>query len=363
MHSLIRRAWVDVDLGALLRNGTAIATRAKACRLLPMVKADAYGLGAVRVARTLERLDPWGFGVATIAEGEELRAGGDQSADRRVHAVARRRLRRARFAPISRRPSATAESIERWQLTGRPWHLAIDTGMSRAGIQWNEIERIRDLLPHRRAAGRIHALSLRRVERCNARRTGADDSPRRSPRSRCGRRCCTPRTAPRSSIAGRRRGTWRDPAFFSTASAAAIRPTSFRIPWSPCARASSTCGRFRDGDTVSYGGTWRATGERRIATLAIGYADGYRRALGNRGVRARARTSRAGGRRGHHGHDDDRRDRRSLCDRRRRDAHRRRRRRPNRRRGRRANGRLEPVRGAHRLCAAGCRAAIWRRAA
>ena len=39
-----------------------------------MVKADAYGLGAVRVARTLERLDPWGFGVATIAEGEELRA-------------------------------------------------------------------------------------------------------------------------------------------------------------------------------------------------------------------------------------------------------------------------------------------------
>ena len=38
-----------------------------------MVKADAYGLGAVRVARTLERVDPWGFGVATIAEGEELR--------------------------------------------------------------------------------------------------------------------------------------------------------------------------------------------------------------------------------------------------------------------------------------------------
>ena len=71
MHSLMRRAWVDVDLGALLRNATAIATQSG--RLLPMVKADAYGLGAVRVARTLERLDPWGFGVATIAEGEELR--------------------------------------------------------------------------------------------------------------------------------------------------------------------------------------------------------------------------------------------------------------------------------------------------
>src|SRR5437762_3400390 len=72
MHSLMRRAWVEVDLSALLRNGTTIATHA-AVPLLPMVKADGYGLGAVRVARTLERLEPWGFGVATVAEGEELR--------------------------------------------------------------------------------------------------------------------------------------------------------------------------------------------------------------------------------------------------------------------------------------------------
>jgi len=35
---------------------------------------------------------------------------------------------------------------------------------------------------------------------------------------------------------------------------------------------------------VSYGGTWRADGVRRIATVPVGYADGYRRALGNRGV-------------------------------------------------------------------------------
>jgi alanine racemase len=39
-----------------------------------------------------------------------------------------------------------------------------------------------------------------------------------------------------------------------------------------------------EGDTVSYGATWRAPGPRRIATVPLGYADGYRRALGNRGV-------------------------------------------------------------------------------
>jgi alanine racemase len=39
-----------------------------------------------------------------------------------------------------------------------------------------------------------------------------------------------------------------------------------------------------DGETVSYDATWRANGERRIATVPVGYADGYRRSLSNRGV-------------------------------------------------------------------------------
>ena len=45
MHSLLTRAWVEVDLGALLRNGARVVEHTGA-RLLPMVKADAYGLGA-----------------------------------------------------------------------------------------------------------------------------------------------------------------------------------------------------------------------------------------------------------------------------------------------------------------------------
>jgi alanine racemase len=39
-----------------------------------------------------------------------------------------------------------------------------------------------------------------------------------------------------------------------------------------------------DGETVSYDATWTARGTRRIATVPVGYADGYRRALSNRGV-------------------------------------------------------------------------------
>lgn len=143
-HSLNRRAWVDVDLGALLRNGAKIAARA-GVPLLPMVKADAYGLGGVRVARALEELDPWGFGVATVAEGEELRR-----ANITRPIVVFTPLLAGDFDAVIRAgltPSLSRRAdIARWAETGRPWHLAIDTGMNRAGIRWTEIGGIADVV-------------------------------------------------------------------------------------------------------------------------------------------------------------------------------------------------------------------------
>src|ERR671913_117328 len=74
-HPETARAWVDIDLGALVANARTVA---EACgtRLLPMVKANGYGLGATAVARALEPLEPWGYGVATEEEGAALRAAG-----------------------------------------------------------------------------------------------------------------------------------------------------------------------------------------------------------------------------------------------------------------------------------------------
>ncbi|MEK6610734.1 MAG: alanine racemase, partial [Gemmatimonadota bacterium] len=44
------RTWVDIDLEAVRTNARAVAARAGRARLLPMVKADGYGLGAVPIA-------------------------------------------------------------------------------------------------------------------------------------------------------------------------------------------------------------------------------------------------------------------------------------------------------------------------
>ena len=70
-HSL-SRARIEIDLGALRRNGAAMARRA-GVPLLPMIKGDAYGLGVGATVRALDSLNPWGYGVATVPEGEELR--------------------------------------------------------------------------------------------------------------------------------------------------------------------------------------------------------------------------------------------------------------------------------------------------
>ena len=279
MYSLNRRAWVDIDLGALSRNAATAAAHA-GVPLLPMVKADAYGLGAIAVARTLERLEPWGFGVATIPEGEELR-----------HAAITRPIVvftpllvgdfdaavRANLTPtLGSRPAIT-----RWKETGLPWHLAVDTGMSRAGIQWNEIDSILDLLvpePPQGVFTHFHSAELRDGSREEQERrfdAVLTKLPVRPPMVHA-------ENSPALQHGDRSRWSVVRPGIFLYGVASGTDP---RVTPEPVV---SVRGRIIDlrtiepGESVSYGATHRVTSRRRIATVGVGYADGYRRALGNR---------------------------------------------------------------------------------
>ena len=280
MHSLMRRAWVDIDLGALLRNGTTVATQARV-PLLPMVKADAYGLGAVRVARALERLDPWGFGVATIAEGEELRRAAITRPilvftplviDEFDAAV------RANLVPTL----GDAEASARWHETGRPWHLAIDTGMSRAGVAW---DRVCDLADALRAAPPEGAFThFHSAERDDESRT---EQERRFEEAIGAMPARPALLHAENSAAVEHRGPspWSlaRPGIFLYGVSSGNAPTIEPDPVVAVRARIVDLRTVPDGDTVSYGGTFRAESDCHIATLAIGYADGYRRALSNRG--------------------------------------------------------------------------------
>ncbi|HEY4306490.1 MAG TPA: alanine racemase [Gemmatimonadaceae bacterium] len=288
MHSLNRRAWVEIDLGALLRNASKLAASAQV-PLLPMVKADAYGIGAVRVARTLEQLDPWGYGVATIAEGEQLR----RSTITRPILVFTPLLPgdfdnaiRAGLTPTL----GDAESIVRWQETERPWHLDIDTGMSRAGVKWDRLGDLRDIISRSPPEGvftHFHSAELKNGS-YQVQERRFDDAVASLP---VRPRYVHAENSPAIQHYGASKWSFIRPGVFLYGVTSGADP---RILPEQVVSVRARVVELRtigDGETVSYDGTYKAKGDRCIATLAIGYADGYRRAFGNhasavvRGVR------------------------------------------------------------------------------
>ncbi|HKP74663.1 MAG TPA: alanine racemase, partial [Longimicrobiaceae bacterium] len=74
------RAWVEVDLGALQSNLRRVREAAPGAGVVPMLKADAYGLGMAQVLRAVVEATapegPWAVGVAAVQEGEALRGFG-----------------------------------------------------------------------------------------------------------------------------------------------------------------------------------------------------------------------------------------------------------------------------------------------
>ena len=74
------RAWIEVNLDAIAHNAAQIrAVLADGCELMAVVKADAYGHGAVKVAQRLQREGVGAFAVASLSEAIELREGGIDS--------------------------------------------------------------------------------------------------------------------------------------------------------------------------------------------------------------------------------------------------------------------------------------------
>jgi alanine racemase len=274
------RAWADIRLGALVANARTIAS-ISGVRLLPMVKANAYGIGAVRAARALEQVAPWGFGVATPEEGIELRSGG---IDRPIVVF-------TPFVPGTQelyvehdlRPAVgDIEGLRAWLAQGsRPFHLEVDTGMSRCGIRWDADPSWAGLL---RAATGFEGLFTH------------FHSAHEAPHSivvQWDRLQAVAKTMPTR------------PAMIHAANSAAalshpevradlIRPGIFLYGGesgghrpAPVVTVNARVVSLRtvqSGETVSYGATWTAGKETRVATLGIGYADGVHRSMTGHGV-------------------------------------------------------------------------------
>ena len=273
------RAWVEIDLGAIQRNASLLASRS-GVPVLPMVKADAYGLGAVPVVRALERVSPWGFGVATVDEGVELRDVGVTRPIVVFTPVLTDDFEDAREARLRPMLSREAEILA-WG-NGHPWHLGIDTGMGRAGRRWDDVASLHDLLqsnPPEGAATHFHSAELNDGS-MEVQEQRFNDSLAQLPF-----RPAVLHAENGAAVARRERSSWtviRPGVFlYGVGSGAGARI----FPESVIAiRARIVDLReVRPGESVSYDATFRASDTRTIATLPLGYADGVRRALSNRG--------------------------------------------------------------------------------
>jgi alanine racemase len=153
--------------------------------------------------------------------------------------------------------------------------------MSRAGVQWNEIDSLRELLSSHPPEGvftHFHSAEQDDGSRAEQERR-FDEALARLPFRPA---LVHAENSPAVEHRGSSRWSIARPGIFLYGVGSENSPQITPAPVvSLRARIVET--RFIEaGESVSYGATFRATSRRRIATLAIGYADGYRRMLGNR---------------------------------------------------------------------------------
>ena len=136
-----RPAWAEVDLGAIRRNVRLLRSIAAPARLCAVVKADAYGHGAVEVARAALEGGAAEIGVALADEGIELREAGieapililSEPSTEAMDETVRRRLTPTVYSlDGAARLAAAVDAAGRG--TPFPVEVKLDTGMHRVGV-------------------------------------------------------------------------------------------------------------------------------------------------------------------------------------------------------------------------------------
>ncbi|RTG94401.1 alanine racemase [Thermus scotoductus] len=136
------RAWIEVDLKALEANWLLLKAKARG-EVIPVLKAEAYGHGALPLARFLFQKGARWVAVATVSEGRTLREGGVEGEILllgSLHPLEAEEVLRLNLLPTLstlEAAQALAGRARALGLTPRA-HLKVDTGMNRVGFPWEE---------------------------------------------------------------------------------------------------------------------------------------------------------------------------------------------------------------------------------
>jgi alanine racemase len=284
-------ATLTIDLAAIAENYKMLAAKVSPAECAGVVKADAYGLGVTQVAPALWRVGCRTFFVAAFAEGVVLR---DLLPEASIyvlnglHGVDPKEFAAAQLRPVL----VSRREIDIWlgssDSTGNVrFGLHLDTGMARLGMPPDEFEA---LVGHRETIDRLHPSLVMSHFAC----ADTPDHPLNREQIQrfrsVSRRLRLPNDATRSLAASSGIFLGTESVFDMVRPGAALygiaplqnQPNPMRQVVRLQARILQVR-RVDAGDTVGYGATHRFARQSRLATIGVGYADGFMRSLSNRG--------------------------------------------------------------------------------
>ncbi|MGH2428160.1 MAG: alanine racemase [Candidatus Limnocylindria bacterium] len=289
------RAWVEVDHGAVRHNLRLVRDLAGDVEVIGVVKANAYGHGAVAVARTLVASGVERLAVATVGEAAELRAGGVEApllllwgiGPPEVPALLELELEATVYdrRGVELIAAGAARAGHRAAV-----HLKVDTGLGRQGSDPDEAVELATRIVrsrHLRLAGTFSHLAV----------PGEDEAYTDVQLLRLARVLDGMRSSgldPGLVHVSASGGTLAGAGTFADAIRPGLALYGLLPPWAaehepglrPALSLKATPLRIFDlaaGDPIGYGLRFRAERATRIATLGVGYGDGWPRVHANNG--------------------------------------------------------------------------------
>lgn len=292
------RAFVTIDLDAIYENVENLSKKVKKdTKLIAVIKTDGYGHGAIPIARTIDNL-VGAYAVATVDEAENLRRHNIQKPIYVIGYTHESQLDRMIVNDIRttvftyEMAKAVSECAKRLNKAANI-HIKVDTGMSRIGFEPNdenvklikEISKldnifIEGIFTHfAKADEKDKAFTFEQLQRFNSFIKQLEDIGVNIPVKHCSNSAAIMEIS-EGNMDAVRAGI----AMYGLYPSEEVDKNSVELK--PALGLKSHVvyvKEIENGTPVSYGGTFVADKKMKIATIPLGYGDGYRRSLSNKG--------------------------------------------------------------------------------
>ena len=299
----LHRTWAEIDLDALVHNFDIIKKEATGAKLMAVVKADAYGHSVRIVAPILEQHGADAFAVSNIEEAITLRGCGitrpililgytpvSMAAQLYLNDISQCVYSPEYAAALSKRACADGVKVK--------VHIKLDTGMSRLGFDCRDekLSGIEEAVTAARLKGFVFEGIFTHFAVSDRTETSEDGFTDKQ----YFRFCTAAERFEKAGLRPKYRHCCNSAAFcldsdkhfdmcrpgiilYGLTPSSDLKLKENFVPVMTVKSVVSMVKTIKKGDTVSYGRTFTAEKEMKIATVTAGYADGYPRLLSNKG--------------------------------------------------------------------------------